>query len=85
MTSIFSFQPRYPIWKQIKEFLKPQEENEVRTILGENMLIRNDIAHQELFPAFKFLYNKKLKYDIEEREISSVLIESLANDKLLIN
>ena len=75
MTSIFSFQPRYPIWKQIKEFLKPQEENEVRAILGENMLIRNDIAHQEVESLLSIIYelhntnNEKYSYELNEKHI----------------
>ena len=55
-TTIQSFHPRYPLWKQIKEYLKPQEENEVRAILGETILIRNDIAHQEVESLLSIIY-----------------------------
>ena len=80
MTSIFSFQPRYPIWKQIKEFLKPQEENEVRTILGENMLIRNDIAHQEVESLLSIILLLLLLVLSDERR-SKYYKERINNDK----
>ena len=44
----FAFQPRIPLWTQIQEYLKPQEKNEVRIILGEQLLSRNELMHEEV-------------------------------------
>ena len=64
---IQAFQPRYPLWSQIKEYLKPQEEIEVRAILGERMLERNSLAHQEVESLLSIVYDlqnlNSAKYD----------------------
>lgn len=43
----FVYEERQPLWLQIQSFLKPQEKNEVRLILGENVIARNEMLHEE--------------------------------------
>ena len=43
----FVYEERQPLWLQIQSFLKPQEKNEVRLILGENIIARNEMLHEE--------------------------------------
>lgn len=69
---IHAFQPRYPLWSQIQEYLKPQEEIEVRAVLGESMLERNNLAHQEVESLLSIVYelqnSNSAQYDKKMKE-----------------
>ena len=94
--SIQAFQPRYPLWSQIKEYLKPQEEIEVRAILGERMLERNSLAHQEVESLLSIVYelqnlnsakyDKKMKdrYLREQKQRAQERSSLLAPEKKLV-